>query len=88
MRSKIIDLSVLKWYFSPNLDFFSDKVDLGKPFLEKKIKTFSGKANQSLQNSVNPNLLIGNILANNFEANLRLKTNALRVQKNHFLLFC
>ena len=85
MRSKIIDLSVLKWYFSPNLDFFSDKVDLGKPFLEKKIKTFSGKANQ---NSVNPNLVIGNILANNFEANLRLKTNALRVQKNHFLLFC
>lgn len=48
-----------------------------------RLKTFPGKAKQSLQNFVNPKLVIGKICENNFESALRLK----RVEKNQLMVF-
>ena len=57
-------------------------------FWATKLKLFSGKVRQSVQNYLNQNLVIGSFLENGFEATLSSKTNVLRVWKGHFSVFC
>ena len=53
-----------------------------------KLKPFSGKVRQSIQNYWNQNLIIGSFLENGFEATLSSKTNVVSVWKEHFSVFC
>ena len=53
-------------------------------FWVMKLKTFSGKIRQSIQNYLNQNLVIGSFLENGSEATLSSKTNVLSVWKGHF----
>ena len=53
-----------------------------------KLKTFSKKARQSLQDHLNSKLVIGSYLGNSFEVTLRSKTNVLSISKGKFLVFC
>ena len=53
-------------------------------FWVTKLKPFSGKVRQSVQNYFNQNLVIGNFLKNDFEATLSSKTNVVSVWKGHF----
>ena len=57
-------------------------------FWVTKLKPFSGKVRQSVQNYLNQNLVIGSFLENGFETNLNSKTNVLNVCKRHFSVFC
>ena len=57
-------------------------------FWVTKLKPFSGKVRQSIQNSLNKNLVIRKFLGNGFEATLRWKTNVLIAWKEHFPVFC
>ena len=57
-------------------------------FWMRKLKPFSGKVKQSIQNYLNENLVIGSFLKNGFEATLSSKTNVLSVRKEHFSVFC
>ena len=57
-------------------------------FWVTKLKPFSGKVRQSVQNYLNQNLVIGSFLENGFEATLSSKTNVLSVWKEHFSVFC
>ena len=66
-----------KWIFQ----FFAN-------FWVTKLKPFSGKVRQSIQNYWNQNLIIGSFLENGFEATLSSKTNVLSVWKEHFSVFC
>ena len=50
-----------------------------KSFWARKLKPFFVKARQSLQNHLNPKLVIGSLLENGFAATLRLKTNVLNL---------
>ena len=56
-------------------------------FWVTRLKSFSGKAKQSVQHSLNQNLVIGSFLEHGFEASLSSKTNALSVWKEHFPVF-
>ena len=56
-------------------------------FWVTKLKPFSGKVRQSIQNYWNQNLIIGSFLENGFEATLSSKTNVLSVWKVHFSVF-
>ena len=56
-------------------------------FSETKLKPFSRKARQSIQNYSNQYLVIGSFLENVFEAILSSKTNILSVWKDHFFFF-
>lgn len=56
-------------------------------FWVAKLKAFSAKARQILQNSLNPNLITRSISENNFKATLKSKTTPLNVWKWHYLLF-
>ena len=56
-------------------------------FWVKKLKPFSGKVRQSVQNYLDQNLVIGSFLENGFEATLSSKTNVLSVGKRHFSIF-
>ena len=53
-----------------------------------KLKPFSRKVRQNVQNYLNLNLVIGSFLKNGFEATLSSKTNVLSVWKGHFSVFC
>ena len=66
-----------KWIFQ----FFAN-------FWVTKLKPFSGKVRQSIQNYWNQNLIIGSFLENGFEATLSSKTNVVSVWKVHFSVFC
>ena len=57
-------------------------------FWVTKLKPFSGKVRQSIQNYLNQNLVIGSFLENGFEATLSSKTNVVSVWKVHFAVFC
>ena len=52
-------------------------------FWVTKLKPFSGKVRQSVQNYLNQNSVVGNFLENGFEATLSSKANVLSVWKNH-----
>ena len=56
-------------------------------FWVTKLKPFSGKFRQSLQNNLYQNLVIGNFLENDFEAILSSKMSFVSVWKDHFLAF-
>ena len=56
-------------------------------FWVTKLKPFSGKVSQSVQNYLNQNLVIGSFLENGFEATLSLKKNVLSIWKKHFSVF-
>ena len=66
-----------KWIFQ----FFAN-------FWVTKLKPFSGKVRQSVQNYLNQNLVIGSFLENGFEATLSSKTNVVSVWSEHFSVFC
>ena len=53
-----------------------------------KLKPFSGKVRQSVQNYFNQNLVIASFLENGFEATLSSKTNFLSIWKEHFSVLC
>ena len=53
-----------------------------------KLKPFSGKVRQSVQNYLNQNLVIESFLENGFEATFSSKMNVLSVWKEHVLVFC
>ena len=53
-----------------------------------KLKQFSGKARQRLQDHLNSKFVIGMFFENGFEATLGLKTNVLSTCKEKFLDFC
>ena len=57
-------------------------------FWVTKLKPFSGKVRQSIQNYLNQNLVIGSFLENCFQATLCSKTNIVNVWKEHFSVFC
>ena len=57
-------------------------------FWGTKLKLFSGKANQNLQNGFILKFARGGILEIGFEVTLKSKTNALRVSKWFFYFFC
>ena len=56
-------------------------------FWVKKLKPFSGKVRQSVQNCLNKNLVIRSFLKNSFEALLSSKTNVLSTWKENFSVF-
>ena len=53
-----------------------------------KVKPFPGKVRQSIENSLNENLLIESFLENVFDATLISKTNFVSLWKGHFTVFC
>ena len=57
-------------------------------FWVTKLKPFSGKVRQGVQNCLNHNLVIGSFLENDFEATLSSKTNVLSIWKGHFSVLC
>ena len=70
------------WAFEKDiLQFFAD-------FWVTKLKPFSRKVRQSVQNNSDQNLVIGSFLENDFEASWSLITNTLCVWKEHFSDFC
>ena len=74
--------NVMFWAFEKSIfQFFAN-------FWVTKLKPFSGKVRQSIQNYWNQNLIIGSFLENGFEATLSSKTNVVSVWKEHFSVFC
>ena len=57
-------------------------------FWVTKLKLFSVKVRQSLQDHLNSKLVIGSYLENGFEATLWSESNVLSVCKGKFLVFC
>ena len=57
-------------------------------FWATKLKLFSGKVRQSVQNYLNQNLVIGSFLENGFEATLSSTMIVVSVWKGHFSVFC
>ena len=57
-------------------------------FWVAKLKPFSGKVRQSIQNYLNQNLVIGSFSENGFAAILIPKTNAVRVWSGHVSVSC
>ena len=57
-------------------------------FWVMKLRPFSGRVRQSIQNCLDPYLVIGRFLENGFEPTLSSITNALRVWKGYFSVFC
>ena len=56
-------------------------------FWVTKLKPFSGKVKQSVENYLNQNLVIRSSLENGFEATLSSKTYVVSVSKGHFSVF-
>ena len=52
-----------------------------------KLKPFSRRVKQSVQNYLNQNLVIGSFVEKGFEATLSSKINALSIWKGHFSVF-
>ena len=72
----------MSWAFEKNIfQFFAN-------FWVTKLKPFSGKVRQSVQNYLNQNSVVGSLLENGFEATLSSKANVLSVWKNHISAFC
>ena len=70
------------WVFEKGIfQFFAN-------FWVMKLKPFSGKVRQSVQNYLNQNLVIRSSLEKNFGTTLRSKTNVVSVWKEHFSVFC
>ena len=57
-------------------------------FWVTKLKWFSGKVKQSIQDYLNQTLVIASFLAKSFGATLTSKTNILSVLKEHYSVFC
>ena len=57
-------------------------------FWVMKLRPFSGRVRQSIQNCLDPYLVIGRFLENGFEPTLSSITNALSVWKGYFSVFC
>ena len=57
-------------------------------FWVMKSRPFSGRVRQSIQNCLNPYLVIGSFLENGLEVTLSSRTNVLSVWKDHFSVFC
>ena len=74
-----------KWLFS---DFEKSNFQLFANFWVTKLKPFSGNLTQSVQNSLNSDLVITNFLEDDFEGALSSKTTVLSVWKGHFSVFC
>ena len=72
----------MSWAFEKNIFQYFENV------WATKLKPFSRKVTQSVQNYLNKNLGAGSFLENGFEATLSSKTNVLRVWKRHFSIFC
>ena len=70
------------WAFEASIFQFSAN------FWVTKLKPFSGKERQSVQNYWNQNLVIGSFLENGFDATLSSKANVVSVWKVHFSVFC
>ena len=70
------------WAFGKNIFQYFENVWV------TKLKPFSGKVRQSVQNYLNQNLGVGSFLENAFEATLIPKANVLSVWKNHISAFC
>ena len=69
------------WAFEKSIfQFFAD-------FWVAKLKQFSGKVRQSVQNYLNQNFVIGSFLENGFKATLSSKTNVLTFKKGLFQFF-
>ena len=69
------------WAFEKSIfQFFAN-------FWLTKLKPFSGKVRQSVQNYLNQNSVVGSLLENGFEATLGSKANVLSVWKNHISTF-
>ena len=69
------------WAFGKgNFQFFCS-------FWVTKLKPFSGKVRQIVQNYLNQNLVIRSFLENGFKVILNSKTNVLSVWKRHFSAF-
>ena len=82
---------VLKLPWAQKWMFWEFEKDIFLFFLNywvAKLKLFSGKARQSLQDHLNSKLVTGRFLENGFEANLISKTNVLSVWKGYFSVFC
>ena len=62
-------------------------IQLFSNFWVMKLKPFSGKVKQNVQNYLNQNLVIGSFLENGFEATLTSKTSVVSAWKEHILLF-
>ena len=72
----------MSWAFEKNIfQFFAN-------FWVTKLKPFSGKVRQRVQNYLNWNLGVGSFLENGFEATLISKANVLSLWKNHISAFC
>ena len=70
------------WAFEESIfQFFAD-------FWVTKLKPFSRKERQSVQDYWNQNLVLGSLLENGFEATLSSKRNVLSVWKGYFSVFC
>ena len=70
------------WAFEESIfQFFAN-------FWVTKLKPFSGKVRQRIQNYLNQNLVIRTFLENGFEATLSSKTSIPSVWKEHFSVFC
>ena len=70
------------WAFEKNIFQYFENVWV------TKLKPFSGKVRQSVQNYLNQNSVVGSLLENGFEATLSSKANVLSVWKNHISVFC
>ena len=69
------------WAFEKNIfQFFAN-------FWVMKLKPFSGKVRQGVQNYLNQISVVGSFLEIGFEATLSSKTNVLSVWKNHISTF-
>ena len=76
LSSKTNVMSIRKGHFS----FFVH-------FWMKKLKAYSAKARQSLQNHLNSTLVIESFLENSFQRTLRSKMNVLGIWKGKFSVF-
>ena len=76
LSSKTNVLGIWKGHFSVFANFWVTK-----------LKPFSGKVRQSMQNYLNQNLVIGSFLENGFEASFSAKKNVVSVWKEHFSNF-
>ena len=70
------------WAFEKNIfQFFAN-------FWVMKLKPFSGKVRQGVQNYLNQISVVGSFLEIGFEATLSSKTNVLSIWKQYFSIFC
>ena len=82
-----------KWYWSyfsskaNVLSFWKEYLSVCCKFLSEEVETIFGKVTQSVQKSLNQNLVIASFLENSFENIYRSKANVLSVWIEFFSLF-